>query len=68
MPPKGKRGLTFTLEEIEDLLGLIDEVAPIGPMFVLLSAFFIKLCRLLMGQPGDPMTSEQPNIDLAKVI
>jgi hypothetical protein len=29
MPPK-KRGLKFTVEELEDLLAIIDEVVPIG--------------------------------------
>jgi hypothetical protein len=30
MPLKGKRGLKFTLEEIDDLLGLVNAVVPIG--------------------------------------
>ncbi len=30
MPLKGKRGLKFTLEEIDDLLGLVDNVVTIG--------------------------------------
>jgi hypothetical protein len=30
MPPKGKRGLKFTVEEIKDLLALINDIVEIG--------------------------------------